>query len=195
MTFLYKYDKKIIMSSIGEILEQIRKGKQLTQVEVANRAGIAPITVSRIENDFGSPTLEVIEKIASVLETSVAEIYQKMESDSSIKSSLTAGEKIKFRRLQKNLSTEYLSQLTEIPEARLLEIENSPNLNGLRFIEVVKLVKALNVKLEDILGKGESREETLTEAFVKTLDSSEPRSLLERKRVIKALLEYVKEEF
>jgi len=183
------------MESVGKILERIRKEKQLTQAEVASRAGIAPITVSRIENNLVSPTLDVMEKIASALETSVPEIYQKIESHYSLKERLTISQKIKLRRLQRELSTEQLSRLTGIPEARLLEIENSPDLDNLRFIEVVKLVKALNVKLEDILGEDESVGETLIEAFVKTLESSEQRSLSERKWVIKALLEHLKEEF
>ncbi|CAM3963048.1 helix-turn-helix domain-containing protein [Lederbergia lenta] len=54
---------------IGKNICKIRKKKGLTITELANRAGIAKSYVSNIERDVNkNPSINVIEKIASVLE-------------------------------------------------------------------------------------------------------------------------------
>lgn len=63
---------------VGKNVRKYRKMKGLTQERVAVEAGITSEYISRIENGKENPTVEVLFKIARVLEVDLIELL-KME--------------------------------------------------------------------------------------------------------------------
>ena len=55
------------MATIGERLRHARKTKKMTQVELAQRIGVAHSTIVRIERGQAKPTIETVEKLAEAL--------------------------------------------------------------------------------------------------------------------------------
>jgi transcriptional regulator with XRE-family HTH domain len=62
-------------SKVGDTLKEARKTAGLTQKEVAKRAGIHYNHYYRIENNLAEPTVEVVEKIAKVLNVKSSDIF------------------------------------------------------------------------------------------------------------------------
>lgn len=61
-------------TKIGKNLKKIRKEKQLTQVELAEKAKISSNYYARIERDEENPSLEVLKDIAKALKVKSSEI-------------------------------------------------------------------------------------------------------------------------
>ncbi len=61
-------------TKIGKNLKKLRKEKQLTQVELAERAKISSNYYARIERDEENPSLEVLKDIAKALKVKSSEI-------------------------------------------------------------------------------------------------------------------------
>lgn len=61
-------------TKIGKNLKRLRKEKQLTQVELAERAKISSNYYARIERDEENPSLEVLKDIAKALKVKSSEI-------------------------------------------------------------------------------------------------------------------------
>ena len=55
------------MGGIGERLRRARKARQVTQLELAARTGVAHSTVVRIERGQARPRIETVEKFAEAL--------------------------------------------------------------------------------------------------------------------------------
>jgi transcriptional regulator with XRE-family HTH domain len=66
--------------SLGEAIRHLRKDRELNQVDLAERIGTDSGNVSRYETDKQKPSVEMLEKIADALSTSVSEIYRLAES-------------------------------------------------------------------------------------------------------------------
>lgn len=62
------------MVSIGERLEETRKRRILTQAELADKAGVALITVTRLENSKSSvnPRADTVRRLANALDVDPA---------------------------------------------------------------------------------------------------------------------------
>jgi transcriptional regulator with XRE-family HTH domain len=64
--------------SLGERIKQARRvrgaaeARDVTQTEVAEALGVTPITVTRWESDARAPSLDAIERLADLLQVSVA---------------------------------------------------------------------------------------------------------------------------
>ncbi len=54
--------------NIGNSLKEIRKGRQLTQKELADKVGLSHSYISEIENSARRPSFDVIKQIADGLE-------------------------------------------------------------------------------------------------------------------------------
>ncbi len=52
---------------IGDNVKRFRQREALTQAELAKNAGIAEVTLSRIERNLADPHMSTIRKLASVL--------------------------------------------------------------------------------------------------------------------------------
>lgn len=60
--------------NIGERIKRYRKEKRMTQEEVAERAGVTAVSVSRWENGTRDPTFRDVEKIAAALGVTMEEL-------------------------------------------------------------------------------------------------------------------------
>jgi transcriptional regulator with XRE-family HTH domain len=64
----------IVEMNVSDNIREIRKGKGLTQAEVARRYGTSPEFYHRLEKKGHSLTLEQIEKLAQALDVTIFEI-------------------------------------------------------------------------------------------------------------------------
>ncbi|MFC3194601.1 helix-turn-helix domain-containing protein [Marinicella sediminis] len=64
--------------TLGEKIKLLRTAEQLTQPELAARAGIEQSYLSKLENDKGSPSYEVIHKIAQAFEVTGMELINSL---------------------------------------------------------------------------------------------------------------------
>lgn len=53
---------------IGVTIKKLRKEKKITQIDFAKQCGISQTYLSQLENDERNPTVDVLERISSVLE-------------------------------------------------------------------------------------------------------------------------------
>jgi len=60
---------------VGDRIRAIRERKQLSQVELAVRAGLVRSHISNIENGYVVPSIETLEKIARVLEVPLHQLF------------------------------------------------------------------------------------------------------------------------
>lgn len=58
----------------GEVLKQARIKKNLTQIEVAEKAQIHPNTYAKIERDEQDPSFATIKNLAKVLDVNISDI-------------------------------------------------------------------------------------------------------------------------
>ena len=56
---------------IGKIIADLRKEKDMSQTELANKTGISQVMVGKYERGDASPSIEVAKKIADALEVSL----------------------------------------------------------------------------------------------------------------------------
>ena len=64
-----------IKKQLGKRIKEIRKSKNITQEQLAEKVGIGTANISYIENGKFAPTIENFEKIADVLEVEPYELY------------------------------------------------------------------------------------------------------------------------
>lgn len=67
--------------TIGEKLEDLRKGKDLTLKEAGDKAGLSATTISNYENEISSPTLEKLEALLKVYGTTLLEFWGVSKSE------------------------------------------------------------------------------------------------------------------
>lgn len=60
--------------SIWETIKKFRQSKGMTQKQLAEKCGLAPITIRQYESGKREPNLETIRKIATVLEVSISDL-------------------------------------------------------------------------------------------------------------------------
>ena len=60
---------------VGDRIRVVRERKQLSQVELAVRAGLVRSHISNLENGYVVPTIETMEKIARVLEVPLHQLF------------------------------------------------------------------------------------------------------------------------
>ena len=68
--------KSDILSAIGKKLRNVRKEKGLSLADVAQKSGITPGLLSKIENFRTMPSLPVLYKISEALEEPLSEIVK-----------------------------------------------------------------------------------------------------------------------
>lgn len=60
--------------SVGDNIRQLRKDKKLTQKQLAEKAGLAEISIRRYEKGTNEPSTKILKKIANALETPIETI-------------------------------------------------------------------------------------------------------------------------
>jgi transcriptional regulator with XRE-family HTH domain len=73
---------------IGDRLRTFRKGKNLTQKDVAQKTGLLRCNVGRLENGKAVPTITTLEKIVRALEIPMSHLFYDYEKSSTKYSSL-----------------------------------------------------------------------------------------------------------
>ena len=68
-----------MIKNLGQRIRSLRKAKNITLVEMADKTGVAQATLSRIETGIMTGTLESHEKIAEVLGIGLADLYSGMD--------------------------------------------------------------------------------------------------------------------
>lgn len=63
-----------VIMELGTNMEKARKAKGMTTVELAAAAGVKPQFISQIENSKRSPSLKILQKLASALGTTTSEL-------------------------------------------------------------------------------------------------------------------------
>lgn len=66
-------DNRILL---GKRIRELRKKKGLKQEDLAELVGLEPTSISNIENGYNYPTIQNLEKIVNVLESSFVEIFK-----------------------------------------------------------------------------------------------------------------------
>ena len=61
---------------IGDNVKRFRTLRALTQIELAERAGVTPATVVRIERNQAEPHMSTLRKLADALEVNPAELVK-----------------------------------------------------------------------------------------------------------------------
>ena len=61
-------------NTTGKILKKARLTKNLTQTELAQKAGIHPNTYAKLERDEQSPSFATIKKLAKILDLNIDNI-------------------------------------------------------------------------------------------------------------------------
>ena len=100
---------------LGKRIKSIRKDRKLTQKELADKAGIATITLQQYERGVREPKLEQMQKLASALGVSFGELFaQEPSCVSGIFSGLVSPEDI---AKEMNIPVELVIIATETPHS------------------------------------------------------------------------------
>ncbi len=67
--------------TLGQKISELRKGKNMTQLELANKLNITDKAVSKWERDISCPDINTFPKLAEILEVSVDELLQANASE------------------------------------------------------------------------------------------------------------------
>lgn len=67
---------------IGKSIRHLRKERGMTLEELAEKSGVALATLSRMENNKMTGTLDSHNRICKALNTSIAELYRELEDES-----------------------------------------------------------------------------------------------------------------
>lgn len=84
------------MTNISNNIKNIRKGKGLSQQEVADKIGINRVQYTRIETGKSEPTVNMLQRIAQALEVELINIIQDNASFDIDSSNKSLVEKIKL---------------------------------------------------------------------------------------------------
>lgn len=68
------------MAGVGEEIKRLREGLNMSQPQVAVKAGVAVSAVSQIENGRRSPNVGTLEKIAGALGVEVVDLFPKAQA-------------------------------------------------------------------------------------------------------------------
>ena len=71
------------MKSIGETIASLRKQKNMTQNELAEKMNVTDKAVSKWERDLSCPDINTISKLADILDVSVEELLKAKKKENS----------------------------------------------------------------------------------------------------------------
>ena len=71
--------KSELLVAFGEIIRDIRKEKELSQEELADKAGLHRTYIGMIERGEKNITLENINKLSKALQTPMHELFKKLK--------------------------------------------------------------------------------------------------------------------
>lgn len=140
------------MYSIGKTIKHYREQKKLTKSALARLVGVSPSYITKLENeDKTTPSMELKLKLATTLDINVLKLFPPDErkfayklvspKELSMLNVIVNTENFNNCLLKNNLSLEEISQLTDIPQKKLIDMKN----NALVFLDYPLLQKLSNV--------------------------------------------------
>jgi len=69
---------------LGKKIRELRSANQMTQEEIAERLGISRQKYARIENGTNNITLEILTRIASILDVTVSDITNVLDEERNV---------------------------------------------------------------------------------------------------------------
>ena len=75
-------EEAVVAREVGRQVRRLRRERELTQGQVASKAGLNLTTISHVETGTVSPTVETLEKLARALDVSVVELFPKAQAPS-----------------------------------------------------------------------------------------------------------------
>lgn len=111
--------------SVGKNVRKIRKEKGLSILDLKNLTGLSKSTISDLENDKSSPTIETLQKIAKALNVDIKEFFKnesekQSNTEDDLEDVFPEGVYV-LRRASKELSPEAKKQMIKIMKAFLEE--------------------------------------------------------------------------
>lgn len=94
---------------LGSKLKALRKAKDLTTVELAEKTSVSQAYISNIENDKASPNLEMLSRILDALDSDLYTFFIYMESD-------TSGDFIRFYEIFQSVKPDVRNKVIELLE-------------------------------------------------------------------------------
>lgn len=125
----------------GNIIRDIRKHRNLSLQELAQKTELSVSYLSEIERNKKQPSLETIEKIANALNISKEGLL--VNSNSASEQPTTLGEKIHLFRKDKNLTLTELASKAGISNTYLCQIESGKVMPAISTLK--NIAKALDV--------------------------------------------------
>jgi transcriptional regulator with XRE-family HTH domain len=105
-------------------IKEFRLAAGLTTLQLGEKIGMTQSGVSRIENGHVGATLEVLTKVAAVLNADVADLIDVETPDQADAAAALVGARIKAVRLQKQATTSMLAEKIGTTHATISRIEN-----------------------------------------------------------------------
>jgi transcriptional regulator with XRE-family HTH domain len=146
----------VIVLNIGENIKELRKNRNLTQTDLAEKIGVTYITIQNYENDRRQPSIETLNKIANALGVTIADLTMPTSSDVDRQYSAllvglidnntiqkTINELIKKKKTLKNIS-----EGAVIPIFELKKIQKNSDLFPIEYI--IKLIEYAGLSQEEI---------------------------------------------
>lgn len=87
---------------LGENLKTIMKEKGVTSKELAERVGVSQVHISYILNNKRDPSIDLLEKIANVLNVSVSNFYLEKNLESQVDSDIVRIERARSKMPQED---------------------------------------------------------------------------------------------
>lgn len=103
--------------SVGQNIKKARKKAGMTQKELAQKLGLSFQSIAQWENDLRNPKVETLRKIANALECDPAEL------DSSLASSMSVGDNIRYWRKFAGMTQKDLAQKTGLDSETIQKYE------------------------------------------------------------------------
>jgi DNA-binding XRE family transcriptional regulator len=73
-------EEAVVAREVGRQVRRLRRERELTQGQVAQKAGLNLTTISHVETGSVSPTVETLEKLARALDVGVVELFPKAQA-------------------------------------------------------------------------------------------------------------------
>lgn len=131
--------------SFGNKVKNYRQDRNFTQKELAEKTGLAEITIRKIENGLIDPRKSTIQKIAKALEINISELMDFESHEQSI------GDNIKKIRKSKGMLQKDLANKIGVSEARVAHYEQ--NYRNPTIATLKKIADALEVDVKQLYGE------------------------------------------
>jgi transcriptional regulator with XRE-family HTH domain len=159
---------------IGEKIRTMRKERGLTLLELSEKSGVALATLSRIENDRMTGTLESHMAIGGALGVSLPELYAHLSSPKSNPEVQTASERTEVFVHDKRSVSEMLA--SKVLEKKMMPVMIKLERGGRTHLEenkkgVEKFIYVMGGKVEAVVGE---KKYSLAKSDTLYFDSSAP---------------------